>query len=177
MNGSSHPVSGKDNRWHRATYRHCKGLVTRNTRLGEIIRFGITGGLATLLQYGVYVVFVDAVGVKAVPSTMISYAISFIFNFLMSTYFTFRTRPSTMRGIGFTLSHMINMGLQVGTVAIFKGITGPTLALLPAFAICIPANFLMVRLVFTNKTIANIHLLSARHRSKSHTRNEQSTSQ
>lgn len=151
-----------------------KTLVTGNSRFSELMRFGIVGGLATALQYGVYVIFVDAVGVKAVPSTMISYAISFLFNFLMSTYFTFRTKPSTLRGLGFTLSHMINMGLQVGIVAIFKGIIGPTLALLPAFAVCIPVNFLMVRFVFTNKAIANIHLLSGRHKSKHPRTNEQS---
>ncbi len=160
----------------RSVYQHCKALIRRDSRLGELIRFGIVGGLATILQYGVYLVFVDAIGVRAVPSTMISYAISFLFNFLMSTYFTFHTHPSTLRGIGFTLSHTINMGMQVGIVAIFKGIVGPTLALLPAFAICIPANFLMVRIVFTNKTIANIHLFSGiHHRKHLHTHEQPDT--
>lgn len=178
MNHTADPMEGHTTAGSRqSVYQRCKALIQRDSHLGELIRFGMTGGLATMLQYGVYVVFVDAVGVKAVPSTMISYAISFLFNFLMSTYFTFHTRPSTLRGIGFTLSHAINMGMQVGIVAIFKGIVGPKLALLPAFAICIPANFLMVRLVFTNKTIANIHLLSGLHHRKHLQTNEQSDSQ
>lgn len=130
--------------------RKLKGLVTGNSRLSEIIRFCIVGGLATVIQYGIYVVFVDAVGVKAVPSTLISYGISFIFNYILSSYFTFHKKPSTQNMLGFICSHAINMGMQTGIVAIFKGIVGNTLALLPALAICIPVNYLMVRFAFNH---------------------------
>ena len=132
-----------------------KKLITGNSRISEIIRFGIVGFLATGLQYGLYVVFVNAVGVKAVPSTLISYSISFIANFLLSSYFTFQTRPDTQKGIGFTLSHLVNMGLQTGMVAIFQQIVGKTLALLPALGICIPVNYMLVRYVFTHDFMKN----------------------
>ncbi len=114
-------------------------------RRSEIIRFALVGGICTLLQYGIYVVFVRAVKVPAVVSTMISYAISFVANYLLSSFFTFHSEPNAKRGIAFTASHLINMGLQTGFVAIFKGVVGPTLALLPALAICVPLNYLMVR--------------------------------
>ena len=127
-----------------------KKLIKGEGRLSEIVRFCMVGGLATVIQYGVYVVFVDAVHVKAVPSTLISYAISFIFNYILSSYFTFHKKPSAQNMIGFVASHLINMGMQTGMVAIFKGIVGNTLALLPAFAICIPLNYLMVRFAFNN---------------------------
>lgn len=126
-------------------------IIKGNRRIDEILRFAITGGLATVLQYGIYVVFVNAVGVKAVPSTLISYALSFIANYFLSTYFTFQAKPTGRNGLGFIISHLINMGLQTGMVAIFKGLVGPTLALLPAFCICIPANYLMVRTVFKSR--------------------------
>lgn len=128
-----------------------KNIIQGEGRLSEILRFCITGGLATVLQYGIYVVFVDAVGLPAVPSTIVSYAISFIFNYLLSAYFTFRKRPSSGNIIGFIACHAVNMGLQTGLVAIFKGLVGPTLALLPALAVCIPINYLMVRFVFIKK--------------------------
>lgn len=127
-----------------------RSLITGKSRISELIRFCLVGGFATVLQYGIYVVFVNAVHVPAVPSTMISYAISFIFNYILSSYFTFHKQPTAQNVIGFSLSHLINMGLQTGIVAIFKGIVGPTLALLPAFAICIPTNYLLVRFVFNN---------------------------
>ncbi len=120
--------------------------------MSEIVRFGMVGGIATVLQYGIYVVFVNAVfhNSHAVVATLISYAISFVANFFLSTYFTFHTQPNAKKGLGFTLSHLINMGLQTGLVAIFKELVGQTLALLPALAICIPVNYFLVRFAFTS---------------------------
>lgn len=132
-----------------------KSLINSSGRKAEIIRFALTGGFCTVLQYGIYVVFVDAVKVPAVVSTLISYAISFIANFLLSSFFTFHSDPNAKKGIAFTVSHLINMGLQTGLVAIFKGLVGPTLALLPALGICVPANYFMVRFAFTNKRFAS----------------------
>lgn len=128
-----------------------KKLINGDSRLSEIVRFALVGGLATVLQYAFYVIFVNVVHVRAVPSSMISYALSFIVNFFLSSYFTFHSRPNAKKGVGFTLSHLFNMGLQTGLVAIFKGIVGPTLALLPAMAICIPVNYLLVRFAFTSR--------------------------
>ncbi|MCM1291609.1 MAG: GtrA family protein [Prevotella sp.] len=131
--------------------RKVKNIVKGDSKWSELIRFGLVGGVATILQYIIYVVFVDVVKVPAVPSTLISYAISFIYNYIASSLFTFRKKPNTRNALGFIASHALNMGLQTGIVAIFKGITGPSLALLPAFAICIPVNFLLVRFVFNNE--------------------------
>lgn len=132
-----------------------KKILTSTDKRSEAIRFIAVGGFATVLQYGIYVVFVNAVGVPAVVSTLISYAISFIANFFLSSYFTFRSNPNAKNGLAFTLSHLINMGMQTGLVAIFKGLVGPTLALLPALAICVPTNFFLVRFAFTSKYTQN----------------------
>lgn len=126
-------------------------LVMGEGRLSEIIRFGITGGIATAIQYGLYVVFVDPVGLPVTVSTLISYILSFICNFFLSSYFTFNSKPNAKKGLGFACSHLINMGLQVGLVAIFQHLVGKTLALLPAMAVCIPVNYLLVRFVFSNR--------------------------
>lgn len=128
-----------------------KKIINGNSRLSEIVRFAMVGGLATVLQYAFYVVFVNVIHIRAVPSSMLSYALSFIANFFLSSYFTFHSRPNAKKGLGFTLSHLFNMGLQTGLVAIFKGLVGPTLALLPAMGICIPVNYLLVRFAFTSK--------------------------
>lgn len=128
-----------------------KKLINGNGRLSEIIRFGMVGGFATLLQYGMYVVFADAVGLTAVVATIVSYAISFVFNFVLSNIFTFHTRPNARKGLGFLASHAINMGLQVGLVAVFNIFLDKTLALLPAMAICVPVNYLLVRFALTSR--------------------------
>ncbi len=125
------------------------------SKKAEVLRFAMVGGFCTVLQYGLYVVFVHAVKVPPVVSTLISYAISFVANFFLSSFFTFKSDPNAKKGLAFTLSHLINMGMQTGLVAIFKGIVGPTLALLPALAICVPLNFFMVRFAFKGKWFEN----------------------
>ena len=39
-------------------------LINGRSRFSEIIRFGIVGGIATLLQIGLYFVFLHTVGVN-----------------------------------------------------------------------------------------------------------------
>lgn len=131
-----------------------RNWLTGSGKREEIIRFCLVGGFCTCLQYGVYVVFVNAVKVPAVVSTMISYVISFIANFFLSSNFTFHSKANAGRGLAFTISHLINMGMQTGLVAIFKGIVGRTLALLPALAICVPLNYVMVRFAFKSNIFA-----------------------
>lgn len=132
-----------------------KTTLEQRSKRAEMIRFALVGGFCTVLQYGIYVVFVHAVKVPAVVSTIISYAISFIANFFLSSVFTFKSKANAKKGLAFTLSHLINMGMQTGFVAIFKGIVGPTLALLPALGICVPLNYFMVRNSFTNRLFAS----------------------
>lgn len=128
-----------------------KNIFTARSKRAEAVRFVMVGGFCTVLQYGIYVVFVNAVKVPAVVSTLISYGISFIANFFLSSLFTFKSKANALKGVAFTCSHLINMGLQTGLVAIFKGIVGPTLALLPALAICVPTNYFMVRYAFKGR--------------------------
>lgn len=126
-------------------------FVNDSGQRAEVLRFALVGGFCTLLQYGMYVVFYEAVGVRPVVSTIISYAISFVANFILSSFFTFRSGPTAKKGLGFAASHLINMGMQTGFVAIFKEIMPPILALLPALVICVPCNYFMVRYVFKSK--------------------------
>lgn len=131
-------------------------LLKDDSRIGEIVRFGITGGLATGIQYGMYVVFVGPVHLSTQVATMASYAVSFIFNFFLSNYFTFHSRPTAEKGVGFALSHAINMGMQVGLVSVFDSFMPARLAMLPVFAVCIPVNFLLVRFVLKSPKFQKI---------------------
>ena len=113
-------------------------------RLGEVVRFGIVGVVATLLQYGTYLLMLR--WVNAGIANTVGYALSFLFNFFASTHFTFRVRPNARRGAGFALSHVINYCLQMLLLWLFikVGVSKP-LAPIPMFAICVPINFLLVR--------------------------------
>ena len=113
-------------------------------KLGEIIRFGIVGTVSTLIQAGTYCLLVGIL--NYVVANTIAYIVSFIFNYIASTKYTFRVKSTAKRGAGFLLSHVVNYLLQTATLAFFVWLgMEKRLALIPMFCICVPINFLLVR--------------------------------
>ncbi len=128
---------------------------SKREKLGEVIRFGIVGGLATVLQYGIYLVimpvlshFIPQMGDHTLATTAntIAYIVSFIFNFIASTRYTFKVKANAKRGAGFTLSHAVNYSMQTICLNLFVGLgLAKQWAMIPTLCICIPVNFLLVR--------------------------------
>ena len=116
----------------------------KRRKLGELLRFGIVGVLATLLQYAVYLAMLRFVG-AAIANT-VGYAVSFVFNFFASTRYTFKVKTNARHGAGFALSHLINYGLQILMLHLFIAVGfSEKLAPIPMFCVCVPVNFLLVR--------------------------------
>jgi len=115
-------------------------------KLGEVVRFGIVGVLATLLQYAIYTVLL--LWCSPSLSMTVGYILSFIFNFIASTRFTFKVETNARHGAGFALSHVVNYLLQMATLNFFLWIgVSKTLAPIPMFCVCVPVNSVLVRLV------------------------------
>lgn len=118
----------------------------------EFIRFCVVGGLATGIHYGIYLLLNKVMNTTIAFS--IGYIISFFANFLLSNYFTFKTKPSAKKGFGFAGSHLINYVLQVGFLNLFLYAGIPeNIAPLPVYAIIIPINFVLVRTVLKSKRL------------------------
>lgn len=128
---------------------------SKREKLGEVIRFGIVGGLATVLQYGIYLAimpvlshFIPQMGDHTLATTAntIAYIVSFIFNFIASIRYTFKVKANAKRGAGFTLSHVVNYSMQTICLNLFVGLgLAKQWAMIPTLCICIPVNFLLVR--------------------------------
>lgn len=122
----------------------------RRQQLGEIVRFGIVGATATIIQAVIYLI--AAGWLSATVSNTIAYLVSFIFNYIASTRFTFRVQSTAKRGVGFAFSHVVNYLLQTASLNLFIYIgLSKQWALLPMFALCIPVNFLLVRYFLKRK--------------------------
>ena len=123
---------------------------SQREKLGEVLRFGVVGVLATLIQYAVYWVLIHWLNPSL--SMTIGYIISFAFNFLASTRYTFRVKANARRGAGFALSHGVNWLLQMLTLNLFLWLgVSKQWAPIPMFCICVPVNFLLVRFFFKRK--------------------------
>lgn len=115
-----------------------------NATMGEVLRFGLVGTTATIVQYLVYWICLHWMG--AWLSLTIGYVVSFVFNFFASARFTFRVKANARRGAGFLLSHVVNYLLQTLTLHIFIWLgVSKQFAPIPMFCVCVPINFLLVR--------------------------------
>lgn len=67
--------------------------------IGRIVRFGIVGTVSTLIHYGVYLLLLRWLN----PSISYTggYIVGFCFNYVLTTYFTFRTKSSIKNAAGF----------------------------------------------------------------------------
>lgn len=118
-------------------------------RWQEIIRFCIVGGLATAVHYGIYLLL--QLWIWTWLAYTIGYVLSFLMNYMLTNYFTFRTKPSVQNGIGFVISHAVNYGLHIGLLELFLWLgVSDVWAPIPVYCIVIPVNFLLVRFVFKN---------------------------
>ena len=72
---------------------------SKREKLGEVVRFGIVGVAATILQYVIYLVMIPSLAwglpqlgandhVLATTANTIAYIASFVFNFIASTRYT-----------------------------------------------------------------------------------------
>lgn len=118
----------------------------------EIIRFCIVGTLATGIHYGIYLLLNQFILVWLAYS--IGYAISFVFNFYMTSVFTFKEKATVRKGIGFVFSHLVNYLLHIFFLSLFIWVgVQENYAPILVYLIVIPINFLLVRFMFKSKKI------------------------
>ena len=126
-------------------------LEQHREQIGQVVRFGVVGVLATLLQYGVYILLLRWMH-PAVANT-VAYIVSFLFNYIASVRYTFRVQSTVRRGVGFAFSHLVNYTMQTVLLLFFLWVgMQKQWAMLPVFMICVPTNFLLVRYFLRNRT-------------------------
>lgn len=125
-------------------------ILKEKGKLLELIRFGIVGVLAVAIHYGLYFILLPYMD-RNIAFT-IGYGISFICNFLLSSWFTFQVKTSWSRFVKFGASHGINYLLNIILLNLFCWMGCPEKwAPLPVYAVAVPLNFLLVRFALTKK--------------------------
>lgn len=118
----------------------------------EISRYVFVGVIATGIHYGIYFLLLK-VALPQIAYT-VGYLVSFFFNFYMSNHFTFQSKPTFIKAIGFALSHLINYILHILLLSLFLYLgLSKALAPIPVFMIVIPVNFLLIRKVLKSNKL------------------------
>ncbi|MEG1586737.1 MAG: GtrA family protein [Bacteroidales bacterium] len=121
--------------------------MKKENKKGEFIRFIITGTVATAVLYGIYYPLCRIMNPNLAYT--IGFLISFVVNFLMTSFYTFRERPSVKKAIGFGMQQGLNYLFQIGFLNLFLWLHIPKeWAPFPVFVVVLPINFILLRLVF-----------------------------
>lgn len=130
--------------------KRIKEIYNSDPKYGQFLRFCINGCLAVFNQYVVYRLLILWINVNVAYT--ISYIISFAINFIITSYWTFHSRPSWKRLTGFGGSHIVNFFIQLGFLNLYLWLGIPKeLAALLAMGSAVPINFAMLHFVFKKK--------------------------
>ena len=113
----------------------------------EAVRFCVVGVIATAIHYFIYWLLMQYINTNFAYTA--GYAISFVCNFFLTSFFTFKTKATVKKGLGFGIAHLTNYLIQLALLNLFiyLGIA-KTCAPFAVFAIAIPINFVLIRFVF-----------------------------
>ena len=85
-----------------------KSVFQSKSKRYQFIRYCTVGTLAAGIHYGVYYLLQEYEMTNLNIAYTIGYVTSFICNFFLTSYFTFRSNPSLKRALGFGGSHLVN---------------------------------------------------------------------
>lgn len=125
--------------------------------LKQIIRFGITGGLAFIIDYSILYILTEFFHIHYLISAVISFTVSVIFNYIVSINWVFEVncnRDKTKDFILFIIFSICGLGINQIVMYLFveKLSIYYMLSKLVATAIVMVWNFITRKLFLENKT-------------------------
>jgi putative flippase GtrA len=116
----------------------------KRSSLGKIIRFGIVGGISTLIDFGVYMVLSNHIDITV--SKMISMAIACIFSFFVQKLWTFANKNNVQPKmvVLFIISQLINIAVNTSTNTLCFNITAnKIISFVIATGVAMVVNYLL----------------------------------
>ncbi|MEV6431709.1 GtrA family protein [Nocardia sp. NPDC051463] len=90
----------------------------------QIIRFGVTGGLSAVVDYGIYSLLLNLIGLPVSVAKSISFIAGTTTAYLINRRWTFQAPPSRARFLAVVVLYAITFAVQVG----INGVLYATLA-------------------------------------------------
>lgn len=115
----------------------------------QFLRFLTNGCAAVAVQYSVYLALLPAL--SPYWANTAGYAVSFCLNYLVTSYWTFSSRPTRRHALGFAASHCANYVCQQTFLFLALTIVPKQAAAIVAMAAAVPVNFALLRLVYKKK--------------------------
>lgn len=124
-----------------------KECLKNDSKKAQFFRFAIIGIVAFILHYAIYCICFRFVS-EGIAYT-IGYVLSFFCNFYLSSRFTFHSKATTLKGVGFAGAHAVNYFNHIVLLHLFLWLgISRVWAPIPVNCIAVPINFVLVRFVF-----------------------------
>ncbi|ANW19844.1 GtrA family protein [Streptomyces clavuligerus] len=114
---------------------------------GQLFRFALVGAVNTGTYYGLYLLFL--LRLPYVAAHVAAFALSMVGSFFLTSYFTYRTRPTWRKFLLFPLTNAANFVITTTGVYLLVDVLhfGSRYAPLIAAAAAIPVTFLVSRTI------------------------------
>lgn len=126
----------------------------------SLVRFTCVGAFGTALQYGIYYVLLQLFerycpdfSIKITVAFTVGFIIEMGCNYLLTSFYTFRTRPSLRNAGGFLFGRLLNYFVQMGFLYILIACTMPEeWAGIAAIVLAGIVNYFVLIPFYKNKT-------------------------
>ena len=102
------------------------------SRLGEVIRFALTGGICFLVEFAALVLLKEGLGLDTLIATPIAFALSVVVNYALCIRWVFRgaTDGGAAAKAGFAVTSVMGLVLNEGLMLLFRVMLGEDAVLL-----------------------------------------------
>lgn len=81
--------------------------------INQILKFGVVGGIAFVIDYGILFLLAKVIGLNELISAAISFIVSLTFNYFLSTKWVFEAKKQTPKEvIIFVLLSVVGLGIN-----------------------------------------------------------------
>ena len=120
----------------------------------ETIRYLVIGGLTTVLNFSLFELLYNVVGIHVTVSNVISISISILFAYVTNKLIVFRHHSGSLTGLvveflKFVGSRLFTMALEIGAVLLFHNILGldARIGKISSQILVIISNYLISKLI------------------------------
>ena len=121
---------------------------------GETIRYIIIGGLTTLVNFVIYLIMYELLGIDANISNMTAIPASILFAYIANKLVVFKQHTDTLKALAleffkFIGSRLFTMALELGIVALFNNVLfwNPTIGKVVAAVFVVITNYFISKLI------------------------------
>ena len=125
---------------------------------GETVRYLIAGTMTTLVNYLLFTLMTEVMGIADTVSEVTAVSISILFAYVVNKFFVFRRRCETMgelffEFVKFISSRLLTMALEVGAFLLFVNVFGQSgqIGKIGSQALAIIANYPLSKLIVFHK--------------------------